>query len=56
VSIGLPFGRVFPVPDGSITSADFEQESYLYRGIQSGEAVAAATPIDFILLMRRRRR
>lgn len=34
--IGLPFGRVWPLPDGTITEADFEHESYLYSGIQSG--------------------
>lgn len=34
--LGLPFGRVFPVPDGAITAADFEHESYLYSGIASG--------------------
>lgn len=32
--IALPFGRVFPAPDGSLNTAnDRSHMSYLYRGI-----------------------
>jgi hypothetical protein len=44
--IGLPFGRVAPMPDGSITPADFEQESLLYRGVPSGGGPALPEIID----------
>jgi hypothetical protein len=42
--LGLPFGHVWPMPDGAITAADFEQESYLYRGISSGGPIGPALP------------
>lgn len=48
--VGLPFGRVFPVPDGTITEADFEQEAYLYRGIPSGAVVVESPPTFDIAL------
>jgi hypothetical protein len=44
--VGLPFGRVYPLPDGAITAADFEQESYLYSGIPSGGGPAVPEVID----------
>lgn len=30
LSLGLPFGRVYPNPDGTIDSNDREQMSYVY--------------------------
>lgn len=43
ISLGLPFGRVLPHRDGSITEEDFEQFLYLYRGLQAAEPTE---PVD----------
>lgn len=33
LSLALPFGRVFPNPDGAIANEDKQHYAYLYRGI-----------------------
>jgi hypothetical protein len=41
--LALPFGRVFPVPDGSLnTGPDRTHMSYLYRGITAAAAALMA--------------
>lgn len=37
--VGLPFGRIWPNPDGSLTGVDRQHMAYMYRGIS---AIAAA--------------
>lgn len=39
VNLLLPFGRVAPVPDGTLDAGDRQQVSGLYRGIAAGEPV-----------------
>ena len=50
VSFALPFGRVFPAPDGTIATADRKHIGYSYPGI----AVGAPPPSSGALIRKAR--